>query len=206
MQNRKREFKELGIVSAFILFAITIIVTALLAGVDQFTEPVISQHQVEEAEISHEHVFEDAVTFTDRSAELLKDHDDKRVVTVFDALDEDGKVIGVVLETLAAGYGGDVKVMTGISPELEIVGLEVVSNTETPGLGTKITEESFMGRFIGKTPGVKFSLKTEDSDMTHIDALTGATLSSRAVVNAVNSALDFASDNMDTILAGGDSQ
>ena len=202
MKSKRPELKELGVISAFILFSITVVITALLAGVNQFTEPIISEHEIEEAEISHEHVFEAADSFSDRSEEFIGE-EDTRIITVFDALDKNGDVIGVVLETTATGYNGDVKVMTAITLEMEIAGLAVTSNNETPGLGTKVVLEGYTGQFTGDTKGIRFTLKAEEEDLTLIDGVTGATLSSRAVVNAVNRALDFAGEIMDELTSGG---
>ncbi len=202
MINNEPDIKEKGSVSAIILFAITAAVTALLSTVNQFTAPVIAQHDAEIAEISHKQVFKAAYSFSDRSDEFIG-IEDKQIVTVFVALDEAGDPVGIVLETLSKGYGGDVKVMTAVSPDLEVVGLVVLSNNETPGLGTKITAQWFEDQFISNVSGVRFTLKQGESDKTMIDGLTGATLSSRAVVNAVNMALDFAEEIMGDIIAEG---
>jgi electron transport complex protein RnfG len=202
VKSKKPDFKELGVISTLMLFSITVIITALLAGVNQFTKAVISEHQIEEAEISHKIVFGSADSFTDRSEEFIGE-DDAQIITVFDARDTNGDVIGVVLETTAKGYNGDVKVMTGIGPDMEITGLAVTSNNETPGLGTKVLLDDFTEQFIGGAQGVRFTLKAEETELELIDGVTGATLSSRAVVNAVNRALDFAGEIMDEITSGG---
>ena len=98
------------------------------------------------------------------------------------AATEGGQTLGYLFITSANGYGGSVEVMTAVSSEGRVLKIKVLDcSSETPGLGQKAgTQASFLQSFSGKTAG--FSVD-------QIDALTGATITSRAVTQAVNQAL-----------------
>lgn len=98
-----------------------------------------------------------------------------------------GEVLGYIFTFSENGYGGAVKVMTGIAPDGKIIAIEVLSaGDETPGLGQNATKSDFWKLFEGKSGQLKTSKSAStDSD---IQAMTGATITSRAVVNAVNKA------------------
>ena len=98
-----------------------------------------------------------------------------------------GRRVGTAVRSYSSdGYGGTVTVMVGFSPEGEITGTTVLSHTETPGLGAKMTEPSFRDQFVGTTVGEDGLAVTKDGGS--IDAITAATISSRAFCDAVNRA------------------
>jgi electron transport complex protein RnfG len=102
---------------------------------------------------------------------------------------ENGKAVGYAIRTFShKGYGGDLWIMVGFSPEGDIQNTVVLDMKETPGLGTKLTSEKFKSQFVGKNPA-KFKLKVK-KDGGDVDALTGATISSRAFTGAVQLAYD----------------
>jgi len=76
--------------------------------------------------------------------------------------------------------------MAGFMPDGTIAGISVLDHKETPGLGTKMTEPGFKGQFTGKNPG-EFMLKVK-KDGGQVDAITAATISSRAFCDAVQRA------------------
>ncbi|MBM3707351.1 MAG: FMN-binding protein [Actinobacteria bacterium] len=96
-------------------------------------------------------------------------------------------VIGFAFTATGKGYGGDISILIGIDSNYQIKGISILSNTETPGLGTRITEISFTDQFKG--------LGLEDirlaKDGGKIDAITGATISSRAVTDAVRDEIEI---------------
>lgn len=93
-------------------------------------------------------------------------------------------LLGYLAEGAAYGYSSEVKVLAAFGPDMKIIGVRVLEQQETPGLGTKVAESSFLSQFSG--------LAAEDAalskDNGRIDAVTGATKSSNAVVNAVKDA------------------
>ena len=95
------------------------------------------------------------------------------------------------------GYSGLVKVMVGFQPDGKINTIEVLEQKETPGLGTKMKGEKFLRQFRGKDPSA-FDLRAE-KDGGQVDALAGATISTRAFGEAAQQAYDAFIANKDTI-------
>jgi electron transport complex protein RnfG len=86
------------------------------------------------------------------------------------------------------GYSGLVKVMVGFEPDGKIKNIVVLEQKETPGLGTKMKSEKFIGQFRGKDPAA-FDLEVK-KDGGEVDALAGATISTRAFTEATQLAYD----------------
>jgi len=93
----------------------------------------------------------------------------------------DGAGVGYAFLAVGKGYGGDIDILIGLEDETTIKGITIISQSETPGLGSRIAESSFASKFAGLNIG-DVALKQDDGQ---IDAITGATISSRAVVDAV---------------------
>lgn len=109
-------------------------------------------------------------------------------VVYYTAKDADGKTLGHIFTTSANGYGGAVKVMTGIGTDGKVIAIEVLDAAdETPGLGQNAMKPSFWERFKGKSGQVKVVKSGAGED--EVQALTGATITSNAVKDAVNKAL-----------------
>ena len=87
------------------------------------------------------------------------------------------------------GYGGNVWLMVGIKPEGTINNIAVLEHKETPGLGTKMNDAEYKAQYIGQDPGT-FDLRVQ-KDGGEIDALTGATITSRAFSGATQLAFDM---------------
>lgn len=102
------------------------------------------------------------------------------------AYDKDGNPIGKIVKSSQQGYGGQIKIMAGIDNEGRVVGVKVLEHSETPGLGDGVTRENFTRQFNHKAAS-ELILKR---DGVGIDAVTGATISSRACVEAVKKGLD----------------
>jgi len=105
-----------------------------------------------------------------------------------------GKIVAVAFESSAKGFGGDVWIMVGIDLEKDILrGIGIVKQSETPGMGARMVEEPFKAQFKKDFPvSSVFAVK---ADGGKIDALSGATISSRAVCGAINDAFKFYQDN-----------
>lgn len=98
---------------------------------------------------------------------------------------KDGSIAGYALEGSAKGYGGVVTVMAGFRPDLTLVGYEKIDAKETPGLGAKFTDPAFSAQFAGKDASKPLAVKKDGGEIVPI---TAATITSRAVCNAVNEA------------------
>lgn len=101
-----------------------------------------------------------------------------------------GNLVGVAFKVVAPdGYKGDIDIMMGVGPDKKITGIEILGHLETPGLGDKIVEKSWKDEFRGKSLETsKISVKKDGGE---IDQFTGATISPRAVANAVRSGLEL---------------
>lgn len=180
MKNAK--VKEI-LIPAVSLFVICIVVTALLALTNMVTAPQIEKLAVETEEAAKQEVLADAVSFSG-AKELQKDG---TAYTYYEGLSADGSTIGYVFSTSAKGYGGDIAVMVGVKTDGTVAGVNILSISETAGLGMNATNEDFLAQFLGKSGEIGV-LKNGSSD-TEIQALTGATITSKAMASAVNQAL-----------------
>jgi len=160
-----------------VLFVVCGISAALLSLVNMVTtEPIAAQAEVERRE-AFQMVMPGADDFREQVAG-----------TEWEAL-RGGKPAGTVLSVSAQGYSGRIVLAFGLDEQNRLTGLRVLSHTETPGLGAKITGRAFLAQFAGLTPEA-VRLKRDDSGAGRIDAITAATISSRAVTNCVRSAVE----------------
>lgn len=106
----------------------------------------------------------------------------------FEGLDLDDNLVGYVISCLAVGYGGEFWVIAGVDKEFKVVEISILTHKETPGLGDKMEEESFRGQFRSKGSENLEIVKMPTKDK--IQAITGATLSSKAVTEAVRKGLE----------------
>lgn len=100
---------------------------------------------------------------------------------------KDNELVGYAVNTnTKKGFSGNINLMAGFRPDGTIVNISVLEQKETPGLGTKMTESKFKDQFIDKNPS-QFKLKVK-KDGGPVDAITAATISSRAFCDAVQRA------------------
>lgn len=100
---------------------------------------------------------------------------------------QDDDVVGYAVSTYTKkGFSGNINLMAGFKPDGSIINITVLEQKETPGLGTKMTEPQFKDQFNEKNP-VQFNLKVK-KDGGQVDAITAATISSRAFCDAVQRA------------------
>ncbi|UOD34069.1 RnfABCDGE type electron transport complex subunit G [Deferribacteraceae bacterium V6Fe1] len=107
---------------------------------------------------------------------------------------KDGQIVAYAVKTTSnKGYGGDIDVLLGVSMDGKITGIEIIKHAETPGLGSKIETETFKQSFKGLTVNDKIAVK---KDGGVIDQFSGATISPRAVSEAVSSGLKFITEKV----------
>jgi len=100
----------------------------------------------------------------------------------------DDVVVGYVINASSVGFGGPINMMVGFRADGSIYGVSVLSHSETPGLGAKCTDESFISQFKGFNPAVsKLSVRKDGGD---VDAITASTITSRAFCAALKNAED----------------
>jgi len=117
-----------------------------------------------------------------------KDQRGKDIVKNIFLAKKGGKLVAVVLEAYGAGYGGDVGVMVAINlPSETVGGIAVTTHSETPGVGTKAIEsKDFIGQFLNKPITTNFAPESGT-----IDAVSGATFTSRGIMTAVQNAVNI---------------
>lgn len=102
---------------------------------------------------------------------------------------KEGKILGYAVRAVSPkGYSGDIAVLVGVDPKGKILGIEILKHAETPGLGNKIEFPEWKALFVGLDKNSNIAVK---KDGGNIDEFSGATVSPRAVCEAVNLALDF---------------
>ncbi len=162
-----------------VLFGITLVASAGVGVVNMITAEPIAAATV--AALNEVLPAFDETT----NAELTID---ELPITVYTATKE-GVVSGYAVQTMTKqGFGGTIRMMVGFTPDGEVVNVNVLEQSETPGLGTKMTDEGnpLITSFKGKNPAdMKLAVKKDGGD---VDALTAATISSRAYVDAMNRA------------------
>jgi len=149
------------------LAVIVIVSVVLLIAVNSLTSDIVESRRVEEITGILENIF----------PEMSKYELEDEVYIIY----EDGEKAGYAFMASGSGYGGNIDILVGLDSGFGIKGVSILSQTETPGVGNRITESSFTDQFKGLSAS-DIALKSEGGK---IDAITGATISSRAVVNAV---------------------
>ena len=178
---------------AAILFAITLISGLLLGVVYDVTKEPIAIQQAKRKNEACKEVFQDASTF--EVLELsMPETEEKASATINEvsaAMAEDGTKVGYVLDiTTHEGYNGDIQFTMGIRMDGTVNGISILSIAETPGLGMK-AEEVLKPQFAGKNVNLFMYTKTGSMSPDQIDAISGATITTNAVVNGVNVGLEF---------------
>ncbi|MBQ2627525.1 MAG: FMN-binding protein [Eubacterium sp.] len=183
------------------LVVLTLILGTILGSVYYVTkEPIAKQDQIKH-DAALVDVFPDAAEFqmielTDDLASEFRNSLDgaglakQTIDEVNTALDASGAEIGHIYSvTSSEGYGGDIQFTVGIDNEGTIQGISYLKIEETAGLGMRAANDDFKAQFVGKqVPEIKYS-KTGASADDEIDALSGSTVTTNAVVNGVNAGL-----------------
>lgn len=184
---------------ALILFLITLISGAALGLVYEVTKEPIAQQEQKAKNEAYQNVFEAAEDFTELTEEayapdaltaFVKENGfDASIDGVAQALSGDGSVLGYVITvTDHEGYGGDIQFTMGVAADGTLNGISLLSISETAGLGMR-AGEVLVPQFAGKQVE-KFSYtKTGAGSDDQIDAISGATITTNAVVNGVNAGL-----------------
>lgn len=100
-----------------------------------------------------------------------------------------GKTVGYAYLASPKGYGGPIRLVVGIRPDGRVEAVRILSLNETPGLGTKATEPAFIGQYAGKAARPFRVVKNPPQAPEEIQAISGATISSRAVTSGVDEAV-----------------
>lgn len=188
---------------ASILFAITLIAGVCLGAVHEVTKAPIAAAQLAAATATYKEVYPDAASFEETddlkaaveacAADVsAQGFGNVSVDGAQEALDASGNVIGyLITSTSNDGYNGKVQISVGVTKENTLTGIGFLSISETPGLGMKAKDPDFKDQFNGK-PAATFSVtKTAPASDEEIQAISGATFTSKATTGAVNAAVYF---------------
>lgn len=151
-----------------VLTVICAAVALLLATVNHFTEVKIAENNEMATLVSIREIFDGSV-----QAELMPLPEDSELTSVYLVM-KNGDICGYAASVEPNGFGGPIKLMVGIDSAGTVVGVDIVSMSETPGLGSRVGNGDFLSRFKGAVGNVS------------VDAISGATISSKAVMSGVN--------------------
>lgn len=177
------------------LTLITIVAGFGLGYVYDITKLPIAQMEESTKMAAYRSVFPEAAGFSENlegyeGGKPVKGFDGITVDSVVCAQDQAGKTIGYVMNiTTKQGYGGDITISMGIDSQGTVKGVEILDISETAGLGMKAKESKFRDQFKDKTVTAFTYTKTGAASDFEIDAISGATITTKAVVNAVNSGI-----------------
>lgn len=189
----------------FILTVITLVAGLALGGVQYITAAPIEKANKAALEEAYKSVFPSAASFEDyadfdeaAANEVVRASDvgtDADITAASVAKDSSGTDIGYVFTvTTHKGYGGDITLTVGVdSSTNKMNGYSITDIGETPGLGMKSTEEKFMSEFkdLSMETATYTVTKSSPAGDDEIEAISGATITSRAVTNAVNAVMYY---------------
>lgn len=213
MANKESTFKNMVLA----LFIVTVIAASTLGSVHQLTKTPIDQAKLNKKLNAIKEVVPEFSNNPDNEKYKLPTDGDS--ITVYPAKDTENKLVGVAIETFTMkGFSGLIKIMVGFTPDGSIYNYQILEHKETPGLGTKMTDwfkpkveeggegkksrskfldhlfgiksggESSGNVVVGKNPAnLKLKVSKDGGD---VDAITAATITSRAFCDAIQRAYD----------------
>lgn len=182
---------------ACILFAITLIAGIMLGAVYQITkEPIEYQETLAIAKACSE-VFDEAYEydqlqeFANGSKVYIENFPGQQIDDCMEAVSEDGETLGYVITvTTKEGYGGDIRFLMGVQNDGTLNGISILEISETAGLGMQ-AGDVLVPQFADKKATSFVYTKTGAASDNEIDAISGATVTTNAVVNGVNAGLYY---------------
>ena len=191
--------KNTIIKDTLILTLITLVAGGLLGMVYEVTKEPIAQQAEKEKQEAYKAVFEDADSFevcveaddADLAAYLTENGFEAQTVNeVMEAKDASGETIGYALNmTTSEGYGGDISFSMGVTLDGTLNGISILDINETAGLGMNATKDEFNGQFAGKQVDAFEVTKSGAASDNEINAISGATITSKAITGGVNAGL-----------------
>lgn len=193
---------------ALILTAFTVVLGFLLGLVYGITKTPIAEAEKAKQQAAYKQVFADADSFAaydgfdkDKAASVMEENGfSDEIEDVQAAADKSGNVIGYVITVTAKdGSQANITFSVGIKNDGTVNGYSITSISETPGLGDKAKNEEFYGQFEGKQVDSFTVVKQAPSADNEIEAISGATITSKAMTNGVNACITY----FHTVLEGG---
>ena len=175
-----------------ILGVISAVAGGALALVNSFTEPLIAAYQAKAEASAYQQALPQADSFTSLPELVAEVKNNPATSDIEDikAGFKNGVQVGWVLKVSTTGFSSDIVMLVGIDKDGKLGEAVILDQKETPGLGTKITEAEFI-----RQPAIKNAVPGEDlrlnKDNGKVQAVSGATISSRAVVRGINQVFSF---------------
>lgn len=179
------------------LLIISAVAALLLALTNSVTASTIAQRNEQANAEARKLVLESAQDFEEVKDVKTDNSKGVKVSEIYEAKDASGNTVGYTLKVLPSGYGGTIELMVGIdSDKGQVSGINVVSNSETAGLGAKSTDPEFSDQYKGKPLEELSVLKNGTPGDTEIKAISGATITSTAVTNGVDAAIEVYNNSL----------
>ena len=179
------------------LLIISAVAALLLALTNSVTASTIAQRNEQANAEARKLVLESAQDFEQVKDVKTDNSKGVKVSEIYEAKDASGNTVGYTLKVLPSGYGGTIELMVGIdSVKGQVSGINVVSNSETAGLGAKSTDPEFSDQYKGKPLEELSVLKNGTPGDTEIKAISGATITSTAVTNGVDAAIEVYNNSL----------
>ncbi len=186
---------------AIALFMIALVAGVSLSFVYEITKEPIAASKLAAKEKAYSTVYPEASKFQsndqidellEKAPEIIQQEGYENVIIeeAFESIGNDGKATGVVMMiTTREGYGGNITITLGVDNNMKITGMEILSITETAGLGMKAKDDDFKSQYKDRTVDRFTVVKSGSTSESEIDAISGATITSDAVTTAVNTGL-----------------
>lgn len=168
------------------LFIVAAVAGVLLAITEEVTAPRIAANKKALLEQARKDVLPGANMFSQNE---VKAEAAATPLTFSAGFSADGKALGIVVNVFPQGYAGAIEMVVGMNPEGKITGVKILAQKETPGLGTKLKDPVFMEPFkklVNAKANPVFMVKQDGGD---VDAITAATISSRAFCAGIRNSL-----------------
>jgi len=202
---RRFNFREMTATYGVLLALFSLTTALILSLVNDVTKGPIAQRTAEDLVASLGQVIPEEIHDNDLTMDPLvitPATEGEDPLTVYRAM-TGSEVTGLAFESVGYGYAGRILVLLGVKPDGTLLGVRVLAHAETPGLGDKIEVakddwiEAFNGLSLGNPPVDRWAVKKDGGDF---DQFSGATITPRAVVNAVRDGLQFYAENQDSML------
>ena len=199
--------------NTLILTAITVVSRLLLGVVYDITKEPIAQAQENTKQEAYRAVLSDASSFeavdfdADSASSLLSEngYTSDEITGVVEGTDDSGETVGYVISVQSGeAYDGTLELSVGIATDGTVKGVEMLDISETAGLGMKADEAEFKDQFKDKNVEKFTYTKTGEDGDDMIDAISGATITTNAVTNAVDSALVYYQNELGGSQLGGE--
>jgi electron transport complex protein RnfG len=179
------------------LFVVCAVAAGLLGVTYSVTKEPIAVQAKLASDRANQAVFAEATGFDEANMDEYRSqpgwNDSFEAVTQVFIAKKDGDTIGYVLKVVGSGYGGDIGMTVGVDAEGKYTGVTIDSHSETPGLGANAVKDDFRSQYTGKSSAETLNvIKSGAPADTDIQAIAGATITSRAVTDAINAGGAFA--------------